>query len=230
MNLANAPCNGELLNYLAQGFIEHGFDMQWLHREILNSDTYQRSWKTNATNQLDARNFSHAVVRQLPAEIMLDAIDMATASDNRLASFPTAIDDRAIGPGGVGSYSKGKVQKGSDGYFLTIFGRPVRETNCDCERTTDPTLLQTLYIRNDPNLLAKMESPTSWIAELRKAGAQFDTDHVITQAFLRTVSRTPTDQEMANAQHDIAAAKTSVDGVRDLLWALINTREFKVNH
>jgi hypothetical protein len=230
MNLANAPCNGELLNYLAQGFIEHRFDMQWLHREILNSDTYQRSWRTNPTNKLDTRNFSHAVVRQLPAELMLDAIDMATASSTRLESFPTAIDDRAIGPGGIGTYTKGKVQKGSDGYFLTIFGRPVRETNCDCERNADPTLLQTLYVRNDPNLLGKMESATSWVAELRKAGAQIDIDHVIDQAFLRTVSRPPTDQEMTNARADVAAARAPAEGVRDLLWALINTREFKVNH
>ncbi len=230
MNLANAPCNGELLNYLAQGFIDHGFDMHWLHREILNSDTYQRSWKTNATNQLDTRNFSHAALRQLPAEVMLDAIDMATASDQRLASFPSTIEDRAIGPGGIGNYSKGKAQKGSDNYFLTIFGRPVREANCDCERTTDPTLLQTLYIRNDPNLLGKMEAPTSWIAELRKAGGQLDVDRAIEQAFLRTVSRPPTDQEMSNARADIAAARSSADGMRDLLWAMINTREFRVNH
>ena len=61
-------------------------------------------------------------------------------------------------------------------------------------------------------------------------GAQIDTDHVIEQAFLRTVSRPPADQEMANARQDIAAAKTPADGVRDLLWALINTREFKVTH
>ena len=88
MNMANAPCNSELLNYLAQGFIEHGFDMQWLHREILNSDTYQRSWRPNASNQLDTRNFSHAVVRQLPAELMLDAVDMATASDQPAGILP----------------------------------------------------------------------------------------------------------------------------------------------
>ncbi len=66
LNLANAPSNEPLLNYLANGFIENGYDLKWVHRTILNSDTYQRSWKTNATNELDRRNFSHALLRRLP--------------------------------------------------------------------------------------------------------------------------------------------------------------------
>src|SRR6185295_12857351 len=72
MNLANPPVNEALMDYLAEGFVAHGFDLKWLHREILNSDAYQRSWKPNDTNRLDYRNFSHAVVRQLPAEVLLD--------------------------------------------------------------------------------------------------------------------------------------------------------------
>lgn len=231
LNRANAPANAELLNYLAEGFIEHSFDMKWLHREILNSDAYQRSWKTNATNHLDARNFSHAVVRQLPAEVMLDAINMAIASEKVMLGFPAATDERAIGPGGSATYTKGKAQQGGDGYFLNVFGRPTRETNCDCERSADPTLLQTLYTRNDPNLLGRIDGGASWIAELRKTGAKgLNVDNVIKQTFLRTVSRPPTEQEMTEARADIAAAKTPIDGVRDLLWTMINTREFKVNH
>ena len=241
MNLANAPCNGPLLDYLAQGFVSHHYDMKWLHREILNSDTYQRDWQPNPTNALDTRNFSHEVVRQLPAEVMLDAIDMAIAPDNKLASFATAIDTRATGPVGTALYSKGKgggQGKGGDGYFLTLFGKPTRETNCDCERSTDPTLLQTLFTRNDPNLLNRIEGngrpDSSWISQLRrsnpKTASPEEVDSMITQAFLRTVSRPPTAHEMAEARSDIAAAKTPVDGVRDLLWALLNTREFKVNH
>lgn len=236
MNLANAPCNAELLNYLATGFVSHNYDMKWLHREILNSDTYQRSWKTNPTNLLDTRNFSHEVVRQLPSEVMLDAIDQAIAPDAKLASFSADINDRAIGPIGVASYAKGgKNARGNDSYFLTLFGKPTRETNCDCERSTDPTLLQTLFTRNDPQLLSRIDGngrpDSSWISQLRKAGTkQLDVDQAISEVFLRTVSRPPTKQELTEAQTDIAAAKTPVDGIRDLLWAMLNTREFKVNH
>jgi hypothetical protein len=236
MNLANAPCNAGLLNYLAAGFVSHNYDMKWLHREILSSDTYQRSWKTNPTNLMDNRNFSHEVVRQLPAEVMLDAIDQAIAPDSKLASFSSDINDRAIGPVGVASYVKaGKAAKGNDGYFLTLFGKPTRETNCDCERSTDPTLLQTLFTRNDPNLLSRIEGTgrpdSSWISQLRRSNPkQLDVDQAIEGVFLRTVSRPATAQELAEARTDISAAKAPVDGVRDLLWAMLNTREFKVNH
>lgn len=241
MNLANAPCNAELLNYLAEGFASHHYDMKWLHREILNSDTYQRSWKTNPTNLLDARNFSHEVVRQLPAEVMLDAIDQAIGPDSKLASFATDINTRAIGPLGTAQYARpGKAARGggADNYFLTLFGKPTRETNCDCERSTDPTLLQTLFVRNDPQLLSRIEGngkpDSSWISQLRREWrtdrGSIDVDKLITEAFLRTVSRPPTDQERTQAKSDIAAARTPVDGLRDLLWAMVNTREFKVNH
>ena len=236
LNLANAPSNGDLLNYLADGFVANGYNMQWLHREILNSDTYQRSWNTNATNENDTRNFSHAVMRQLPAEVMLDAIDFAVAPSAKQATFATQLDTRAIGPAGTSMYVKAKGNKGGggtpDGYFLNLFGKPVRETNCDCERSADPTLLQTLFTRNDSNLLNRIDGGNSWIGELRKNNPKgtIDADKAITEVFLRTVSRLPTQEELAEARADVAAAKAPVDGVRDLLWAMINTREFKVNH
>ena len=75
--------------------VAHGYDMKWLHREILNSDTYQRSWKPNDTNRLDEKNFSHAVIRRLPAEVVFDAIAMATASAERAEKFPTEIAERS---------------------------------------------------------------------------------------------------------------------------------------
>lgn len=236
LNIANAPANAELFNYLAEGFASHNYDLRWLHREILNSDTYQRSWRTNPTNAQDLRNFSHAVVRQLPAEVMLDAIDLAISNRERAAMFATNMEIRGIGPGGIsqgGQKGKGGGGGGPDAYFLTLFGKPGRVTNCDCERSADPTLLQTIFTRNDPSLLAKMNDDKSWIGEIRaasKSGSAIDVDKTITEVFLRTVSRPPTSDELAQARADVASAKEPVDGLRDLLWAMINTREFKVNH
>ena len=303
LNLANAPSNAELLNYLAEGFVAHNFDMKWLHKEVLNSDTYQRSWKTNATNKLDEKNFSHAVIRRLPAEVVFDAIAMATASTERAEKFPTEITERSIGPNATSGNGKG----GGDSYALNIFGKPVREANCDCERTTDPTLLQTIYTRNDPSMLQRLDSGNSsrWLDEIRtqfapaserspqalrkklaqieengaaalkipekptggdaeataryeeqmrrhearrdevntrKAEVQkmiaeaektqkpFSMDDAIAQVFLRTLSRPPSATELTQAKADVAAAKTPLEGVRDLLWATLNTREFMVNH
>src|SRR5262249_31799911 len=84
MNLANPPSTAPLPDCLAGGFVAHGFDMKWLHREIANSEAYQRSPRANATNRLDERNFSRAVIRRLPAEVLLDAIAQATASSAEL--------------------------------------------------------------------------------------------------------------------------------------------------
>jgi hypothetical protein len=186
---------------------------------------------------MDLRNFSHAVVRQLPAEVMLDALDLAMANEERSAAFATNMGIRAIGPGGIAQGPKGGKGGGGggpDGYFLTLFGKPARVTNCDCERSADPTLLQTLFTRNDPSLLAKIDDPKNWIGQLRAAhkknSADLDIDKTITEVFLRTVSRPPTNEELAQARTDVTSAKEPLDGVRDLLWAMINTREFKVNH
>jgi hypothetical protein len=284
MNLANPPVNKELLDYLAEGFVAHGFDMKWVHREILNSEAYQRSWKPNDTNKRDEKNFSHMVLRRLPAEVAMDAIKQATASSADLCQFHGNIAERAIGPNTAN-------RKGYSSYALTTFGKPVRVANCDCERTADPTLLQTLFTRNDPDVLSalddKNKNSMGWMAELRRAhgtdksaeakpGAErnldriekrlreetenagpdqkeklrqlekrrervqqdlnaaqskpLDLDSIINELFLRTLSRPPTSKEVMTAKEDIAAATDQVDGVRDVMWALLNTREFLVNH
>ena len=77
MNLANPPSHPALLDYLTQGFVNSGYDMKWLHRTIATSDAYQRSRKTNETNELDRRNFSHALLRRLPAEVAMDAVALS---------------------------------------------------------------------------------------------------------------------------------------------------------
>src|SRR5436190_2300374 len=120
MNLANPPVNGELMDHLAHGFVAHNYDMKWLHREILNSDTYQRSWQPNETSKLDEKNFSHRVLRRLPAEVALDAINQATATTEQLPRFAADIQNRAIGP------STGAYNKKAGNYALTTFGKPAR--------------------------------------------------------------------------------------------------------
>ena len=253
LNLANAPSNGPLFEYLAKGFVESGYDIKWLHRQILSSDAYQRSWKTNATNKLDEKNFSHALVRRLPAEVVHDAIAMASDSEAALSEYPVRVGERAIGPAGGGAQivpgkAKGMVPvKSVDGYALGIFGKPQRTTNCDCERVTDPTLLQTIYTRNDPSILQRLSEkggrawiekamgveaprkgvPVSAPSEAEKAAR---IDSVVRQIFLRTVSRPPADEEMAKARTDISAAPSPVEGCVELLWVMLNTREFLVNH
>ena len=107
LNLANPPSNGPLLDFLTTAFVEHGYDLKWLHREIATSRTYQLSWQPNDTNRLDGRNFSHALVRRLPAEVAYDAISMATAGKDELAADLKQPADRTIGIGNLPGGKKG---------------------------------------------------------------------------------------------------------------------------
>lgn len=289
LSLANPPSNPELLDYLAQGFIASGFDMKWVHREILRSDTYQRSWRPNPTNELDKRNFSRALLRRLPAEVVVDAVQQATASDAQVAAMQTDMSQRAILLAGTGI--RGNEDRDTN-YALNVFGRSTRENNCDCDRSMTPTLLQTVYLQNDPNVLELIQKPDDgWLAqvrqqldgllsiassgdveairELKRRRAAIERqmnlqeflegserlpqlerqlarinreltrinfviaeacDQLIRQAYLRTVSRYPTDEELAVSREYIEQAPDTVSGLGDLLWALINTKEFIVNH
>lgn len=160
LNLANPPSNEPLLDYLTKGFVDSGYDMKWLHRTIANSRTYQLSWRVNETNRLDERNFSHAVLRRLPAEVAYDAVVQATASDVELAAFRDDISRRAIGPSSLGP------RRGPSNFALQAFGRPERTTNCDCERSSEPSLLQSLFLRNDNDVLRMIDRPEGWFKQV----------------------------------------------------------------
>jgi len=236
MSLANPPSNALLLDYLAQEFIAHDFDMQWLHRQICNSDTYQRSWQSNATNRNDERNFSRAVPRRLPAEVAYDAISRATASDARASDYLQLVAGRAIGIAG----SSGRLDRGGNNgarFALQVFGRSTRDSNCDCDRSMEASLLQTVYLQNDASVLAAIaDAKNSWAQQIAR---EFTTagegdlptiDRGIDQAFLRTLSRHPTPQDLERCREFFADSRSARDGLSGLLWALLNTKEFIVNH
>lgn len=299
LNLANPPSNKALLDHLSKGFIESGFDMKWVHRTIANSDTYQRSWQPNDTNKLDERNFSRAVARRLPAEVAYDAIQQATASDARAKELCDNIDDRAIAIATAGA----RTATGNGASFaLSVFGKSTRESNCDCDRSSEPSLLQTVFLQNDREVLGLVDANRgTWLdgvarelkpeqssdagierkiaslesqlkaaekqleraekakseqqiakAESRIAQMEKQLDELnasiakaaektnetvdekvnsyITDAYLRTLSRYPTQNELTRSIAYVHDANDPVEGLGDVLWALINTKEFIVNH
>lgn len=165
LSLANAPSNAPLLDYLANGFIENDFDMKWLHREIVSSHAYQRRWQTNESNRLDKRNFSHALLRRIPAEAAYDAVWMALADDEHASEAASLGRGRALTVAG----SSPQVRNGDTNYALSVFGRSVRETNCDCDRTNDPSLLQTVFLLNDGAVQGWLTDPNQgWAASIAK--------------------------------------------------------------
>ncbi len=226
MNLANPPSNAPLLEYLAAGFVAQGFDMKWLHREISNSQTYQRSWRTEPTNALDERNFSHALIRRLPAEVLIDAIAQATANTPALDRVTTDITTRSIGP----RLPAGRGRNIGN-YANKVFGASTRETNCDCNRSDEPNLLQSIYLQNDNEVFATINRPDGWLAERSTATATaLDREAIVRAAYLRALGRTPLPPEAEAATSYLLAAPDAARGLRDLLWTLLNTKEFATNH
>lgn len=227
MNLANPASNEPLLEHLADRFVESGYDLKQLYRTITASDAYQRSYRPNATNLDDNRNFSRALVRRLPAEVLYDAIHFATANAQTQQEMQTNaanVRDRHIG------FSHN--QRDSR-YAMQLFGRPAREQTCDCERSNEPSLLQTVFLRNDPQMLATIDRKGGWLDELRQRDASWLNEHgdeLIQAAYLRTFSRLPREEEVTVAREHFASTDEPIDGVRDLLWALLNSKEFILNH
>lgn len=219
LNLANPPSNPALLDDLARRFVASGYDMKWLHRQITTSATYQASWRPNETNKHDERNFSRSVVRRLPAEVLFDVLGQATANDAaRRAFHDDPVRTRAIG------FASGFSGKRPEGYAVALFGKPARVLNCDCERSPEPSLLQTVYLRNDAEVLALLDRPQGWLKQVRKDQG---TEELIRQAYLRVLSRLPDERETGIARKHLEA--DAAGGLRDLVWALVNTKEFQVN-
>lgn len=226
LNLANPPSNPRLLDDLSRQFVEQGFDLKWLHREITRSHSYQRSWCSNDTNRTDNRHFSKAAIRRLPAEVALDAMLMATGNSELAEKFRNEMKDRRIGVQATADLSRTE-------FGLAVFGKPLRLINCDCEREQQPSLSQAIFVRNDPDLNAMLDRPAGWLAQLaRPAGAKSTavSEDRIREAFRRTLSREPSASELARAAQYLDDADNKIDGLRDLLWALINTQEFITNH
>jgi hypothetical protein len=158
MNLANPPSNAALLDHLASELITHDFDLKWLHREIVLSETYQRSSETNSSNVSDRKNFSHHLPRRLPAEVVFDMVVLATGSTKKADEMRTELDRMAIADG------KARQRNSSD-FALEVFGQSIRETNCDCDRSDAPSLLQSIYLRNDAEMYRRIADRDGWVAQ-----------------------------------------------------------------
>lgn len=229
MNLANPASNEKLLAWLSEEFIRENYNIKWLHRTIIASDAYQRSWRANDTNRNDERNFSRAIVRRLPAETAYDAILFATATAEQQIEMQT--DEATVRHRKIGYPETGRGATGA--YALQLFGKPPRKVLCDCERSNNPTLLQTVYLRNDAELLELLERREGFLANWKKQGGDIDLSQqqaMIADAFLRTLSRPPTSTELQVANRYFSEAENSYAAMRDLIWALVNCKEFIVNH
>ncbi len=219
-SLANPPSNPKLLDALARDFVESKFDIRRLERTILNSRTYQLSSTVNATNRLDRINYSHSFLRPMMAEVVLDVLDAAVGVKEKYG--PEAPPDASAIEIGASRVN------GPAGVAFRVFGRPTRASACDCERASEPALAQKLYLMADDSLAAKVNAPNNRLKSL--LADHKDDNEALDELFLATVTRLPTDREREKFAHYREAHKERRAAFADALWALVNTKEFILNH
>ena len=211
MRATTPPSVEGLLEALADAFVESGFDTKHVIRQILNSRTYQLSAEPNETNQLDDRFFSRFYPRPMMAQVLLDVLNDVTETEEKYGRYPAGTRSVAL-PLPVSSR------------FLSLYGRSDREFLGDLDPKLEPTLTQALHMINSSYIHKKLRNSNGVLARLIKESP--DNGKLITELYLSTLSRFPTDEEFETAKFYIAESPKRRAGCEDLLWALLSSRSF----
>ncbi|MBM3785834.1 MAG: DUF1553 domain-containing protein [Acidobacteria bacterium] len=212
--MTNPPSNGALLDALAKDFADHNFDIHHLIRTITSSSAYQLSSVPNASNKQDTMAYSRYYPKRLGAEALLDSLSQATGSHERFQSMVP------------GTHAAQLPEPEIESYFLEVFDRPSRQLVC--ERKNTPTLNQVLHMVGGDTVHRKTTDPDAFLAKALARGGG-DTG-LIEELYLRALSRFPDAAELANAKAAISKAANRKQGMEDIFWALLNTKEFLYNH
>jgi len=211
---SNPPINPELLDALTDDFVKSGFDVQHLIRTIVSSRTYNLSFRPNQWNEDDRINFSHAIPRRLSAEQMMNAVAISTGTKARVGGLPEGLRPEELADGMI---------EGND--FLKLFGRPKRETACECERTSNVSLAHALNLINGHLISDAVDSPENAITRL--VARESDNQKVIEDLYYMTLNRPPTQAELESVE--LGAGPGRVAAAQDLAWALMNSPAFLFN-
>jgi hypothetical protein len=213
---SNPPSNAALLDALTKDFLASGYDLRKLIRTIVNSRTYQLAYKSNEWNEDDETNFSHALPRRLTAEQLFDAVYIAAGTRPKLDLAPKDslaqdLPDPSIGRGG----------------FLDIFGRPERQTSCECERRSEMSLVQALNLLNGSTIAEAIADPEGRIAKLILGGAT--NRALVEEIYVSTLGRAPQSSELDYALTYLGKGGGRAERAQDLMWALMNSNAFLFN-
>jgi len=180
----NPPSNPRLLERLTNQFAANGFNTQEIIRTICKSRVYQHSFHTNKWNADDEINYSHAIARRLPAEVLYDSIYRATGSINRIPGLPPGIRAAQLLDSSV------PIPSG----FLDLFGKPPRESACECERSASMMLGPVLNLINGPVLADALKDQDNRIAKL--VTKEQDDTKLLEELYLAILCRAPTPAEL----------------------------------
>ena len=213
--VSNPPSNPALLAELSRRFAESGWDFRALVRGIITSRTYQRSSDWNESNRSDSVNFSHAAVRRVRAEVLLDVLAEVTDTKNKFPGLP--LGARAV------QVADGRTTN----YFLTTFGRASREDVCTCAVRMDPSLSQALHLLNGDAANDRIRQGK--LVERRLAAGDTPSA-IIDELFVRCYCRMPTERERLETLVTVLDASDKRQALEDVFWALLNSPEFIFNH
>lgn len=216
LRVTNPATNPELLNELSRRFVDSKFDLKELIRSICTSTTYRLASDANEYNVDETNSYSRFYPKRLQAEVLLDALNEVTSTTTDFAGLP------------VGTQAVALPDTGFASYFLDVFGEPESNTACECERSGDATLAQSLHLLNSTEIQEKLKSDSSRVAAM---AAATDDRTNISELYLTMFSREPSSEELETATQYVAQrADARRAAYEDLTWALINSKEFLFNH
>jgi hypothetical protein len=213
---SNPPSNPALLDTITGYLNGHEMRLKPLVAWIIKSRTYQAGAAPDATNREDESNFSRAAVRLLPAEVLLDAISQMLAVPERFLHAPGSARAAQL-PGVAG-----------EGDFLKTFGKPERLLTCECERSEATTLSQAFQMINGPTVRRKLDASDNRIGRLIQAGA--GDRELLAEIYLAAVCREPKPAEVDAMTDYLRRARDRRSAWEDIVWALLNSKEFLLRH
>lgn len=208
----NPATNEEMFTALAEYLEQNQYDVKKLVKVIMNSRVYQLSSQPTELNQAAGKFYAFYKVKRIAAEPLLDAINTATATTTKFQNLP------------AGTRAIELPDTNYPNYFLKTFGKPRRTSVCECERAPDENLAQALHTLNGDTINAKIDDANGRLGKL--ITAEKSDAEIIRELFLATWSRTPTEEEIAVCKGIVGEAAERKEGLGDVLWALINAKEF----
>ncbi|MCZ7647613.1 MAG: DUF1549 domain-containing protein [Planctomycetota bacterium] len=221
----NPPSHPEVLALLADELVKAKFDNKAVLRLILNSNTYQRSSMPNKSNKADEELFSHRRLRRMSAEQIYDSILVASGQKPapKVLTPPQGARVAELPAKGGGTWAYEVATPARSGTFLHAFNQSDRE-QLMVERDSNVSITQALELFNGGSINDAARLDKSGYAVEQLTSGKFNGADIVNLLYLRTLSRYPTQTEMGIARGYIGSG--SKPQVEDLLWALMNTREF----
>jgi hypothetical protein len=222
----NPASNPPLLAALRAELVSSNFNLRSLVRAICNSRTYQLSSEPNDANRDDERNFSHALVRRLAAEQLLDAVYQVSGTEPNFNGYPEGV--RAGDLPGVQAVRPRDQRPSPDDAFLLAFGKPARLLSCECERPEATTLAQAFNLVSGEVVHKALAAPENRLGQMMADG--MSSEQMVDELFWTALSRRPTADERAAAVGYLERASDRRAALEDIAWGLINAKEFLLRH